>query len=187
MSMQRHCLADRGDDVYETPSVAVHALLRVEQIPHRVWEPACGPGSIVRELRAAGRIVRASDLADYGCPDSENRIDFLLERSAGDAEAIITNPPYKLAAQFVEHAKRLCPIVMMLLRFNFYPPERARFPDLYDELSHIYAFTIRLPMMHRHGWAGPKTTSDKDFAWFVWSRDHHGPTTIDRISWRGVS
>jgi len=40
----------RGDQ----PPVAVEALLRVEQIPHFVWEPACGPGAIVNVLRAAG-------------------------------------------------------------------------------------------------------------------------------------
>ena len=65
-SPQRHPLKDRGDDCYETPREAVHALLRVERIPSVVWEPACGPGAIVRELRAAGHIVHASDLVDYG-------------------------------------------------------------------------------------------------------------------------
>ena len=40
-------LAERGDDLYETPAVATEALLRFEQLPEIVWEPACGPGSIV--------------------------------------------------------------------------------------------------------------------------------------------
>jgi hypothetical protein len=66
--VQRHPLAERGDDLYETPPVAVEALLRVEKIPHRVWEPACGPGNIVKVLRTAGHEVLASDLVDYGDP-----------------------------------------------------------------------------------------------------------------------
>ena len=33
------------------------ALLRVEQLPHRLWEPAAGRGNIVNVLRAAGHEV----------------------------------------------------------------------------------------------------------------------------------
>jgi hypothetical protein len=60
MSGARHALADRKDDLYETPDVAVRALMRVENLPLRIWEPACGRGAIVRVLRAAGQqnIVR---------------------------------------------------------------------------------------------------------------------------------
>ena len=47
----RHQTAARGDDLYETPSEAVLALLEVEDLPDSIWEPACGPGAIVRVLR----------------------------------------------------------------------------------------------------------------------------------------
>jgi len=43
--VQRHTYAERGNDLYETPTVAVEALLRIEQLPHRIWEPACGRGA----------------------------------------------------------------------------------------------------------------------------------------------
>lgn len=52
--VQRAPLEDRKDDLYETPDVAVHALLRVERLPHHIWECACGPGRIVKILRATG-------------------------------------------------------------------------------------------------------------------------------------
>src|SRR5689334_8084403 len=55
-------LCDRNNDLYETPAVAVEALLRVEKLPHHIWECACGPGSIVKSLRAAGHTVWATDL-----------------------------------------------------------------------------------------------------------------------------
>src|SRR5512142_3152061 len=87
-------LAERGDDLYETPPEAVRALLRVEDVPRVIWECACGPGSIVGVLRAAGHMVYATDLVDYGCPDSEARVDFLMERAPSFAvDAIVTNPP----------------------------------------------------------------------------------------------
>jgi hypothetical protein len=44
--------------------------------------------------------------------------------------AIVTNPPYKLADQFVEHALTLCPRVIMLLRLAFL--ESRRRSDLID-------------------------------------------------------
>jgi hypothetical protein len=39
----------------------------------------------------------------------------------------------------------------------------------------------RLPMMHRHGWQGPRASSSIAFAWFVWDRAHRGKTELDRI------
>lgn len=77
--VQRHALSEHGNDLYETPPEAVHALLKVERLPRHIWEPACGPGAITHILRAAGHIVHATDLVDYGCPDSEAAVDFLME------------------------------------------------------------------------------------------------------------
>jgi hypothetical protein len=62
---KQHRHADRGFDLYETPPAAVHALRRVEAIPHAVWEPAAGRGAIVHELRNAGHKVIASDICSY--------------------------------------------------------------------------------------------------------------------------
>jgi len=63
---QRAPLAERRDDLYETPECATRALLAVESLPQgTVWEPACGPGAIVRVLRAAGHQVYATDLVKY--------------------------------------------------------------------------------------------------------------------------
>ena len=132
-----HPLSERGHDLYETPAEATHALLRAERLPQNLWEPACGPGAIVRVLRGAGHKVVGTDLVDYGSPDQDHGgWDFLLERklpklAKGDnVEAIVTNPPFKLAGEFVEHALKL-----------------------------------------------------SAFGWFVWHRDHSGPSTWDRISW----
>lgn len=180
---KRHRLTERGDDSYPTPPCAVTALLQVEALPHYIWEPACGAGNIVSVLRVAGHCVAASDLIDRSCPDSEFRIDFLMERRAPDGvAAIVTNPPYKLAAEFVAHALDLVPRVVMLLRLQFLELERRS--DILDtgHLARVHVFKNRLPMMHREGWAGPRASSSIAFAWYVWDRRHAGPATIDRIS-----
>jgi hypothetical protein len=181
----RHALAARGDDTYETPAVAVEALLRVESLPEAIWEPACGPGSIVRALRTAGHRVYATDLVDYGCKDSESGVDFLMEPAPGFyIGAIVTNPPFKLAREFVTHALTLgIPKVAMLLRLAFLESERRRAILDGGMLARVYVFRNRLPMMHRAGWTGPRTSSATAFAWFVWELGHKGPTELHRISW----
>ena len=75
---------------------------------------------IVNLLRVSGRIVHATDLVDYGLEDSTSRIDFLMERRAPPGtQAIVTNPPNKLATEFAEHALLLCPRVMLLQPIQF--------------------------------------------------------------------
>jgi hypothetical protein len=184
----RHTLAVRRDDLYETPPEAVWALLKAENLPRQIWECACGPGAIVSVLRAAAHEVYASDLVDYGCPNSKARIDFLLERELPDPSigAIVTNPPYKLASQFVAHAITLCPRVIMLLRLAFL--ESRRRSNLLDRglLARVHVFADRLPMMHRAGWQGPRAQSSIPFAWFCFDRDHRGPAELRRLSWRST-
>lgn len=105
----RHAIADRGNDLYETPEVGVTSLLRAVDLPHRIWEPACGPGAIARVLRAAGHDVFASDLVDYQWPGQDAAgWDFLMPGflPPEPVEAIVTNPPYKNAEDFVRLSQK---------------------------------------------------------------------------------
>jgi hypothetical protein len=183
--VQRHSYAERGDDVYMTPAVATEALLRHAELPPRIWECACGDGTgILDPLRRAGHKVVGSDLGDFNRPDCFWRRDFLLEREApGGCNAIVTNPPFRLAEQFVAHALELCPRVVMLLRLAFLESERRCGILEGCGLEHVFVFRRRLPMMHRAGWQGRKSNSGMAFAWLSWNRVHTGSTTISRISW----
>jgi hypothetical protein len=177
----QHSYGERKQDCYETPLEAVHALLKVEKLPLDIWEPACGPGNIVRVLQDAGHRVHATDLYDYNCGISG--IDFLTagHRATG---AIVTNPPYRLGQMFVERALEMkVPLVIMLLRLAFLESERRTRILEFSGLARVHVFRNRLPMMHRKDWDGPKASSAIPFAWFVWERGYKGPTTIDRISW----
>jgi hypothetical protein len=181
---RQHPHRDRGDDCYSTPPVAVDALLRVETLPHYIWEPAAGHGNIVRVLREAGHVVIASDVKHYTFP-LDFEADFLQETKArARVELILTNPPYKYATEFVEHALKLCPRVIMLCRLGFL--ESRRRCGILDTgmLAAVYAFIDRLPMMHRDSWNGRRASSAMSFAWCVFDRNHQGPTTLDRISWK---
>jgi hypothetical protein len=170
-------------DLYETPAVAVEALLRVERIPHRLWELAAGRGAIVRVLRAHGHAVIASDLIDYGFP-LHSVSDFLTATAMpAGCEAILTNPPFQWAEEFVGHALELSPLTFLLLRLAFMESERRSHILEGRGLAHVYVFRKRLPMMHRDGWEGRKANSGMAFAWFKFDRAHTGPAIISRISW----
>lgn len=182
----RHALSERGDDCYETPIEAVEALLRVERLPKVLWEPACGPGAIVRPLRETGRRVVATDLVQYGLEDSTPNVDFLMEFAApAGVKTIVTNPPFKLANDFVRHGLNLCPTVIMLLRLAYLEGE-GRSDIIDNHLRKVWLGRERLPMMHRRGWEGPKVgNAAMPFAWFVFTRKPTlGAIRVRRMSWR---
>jgi hypothetical protein len=182
----RHRYADRGNDLYETPREAVLTLLAVERVPRQVWEPACGPGAIVRVLKERRHDVLATDLVDYRTPlQDAHGIDFLALGSAdpSSGRAIITNPPYMHAVAFVRRALELSPWVAMLLRLAFITgTTRCDIMD-HGNLARVHVFSKRLPMMHRDGWTGRKASARMDFAWFIWDRRHRGGTVINRVLW----
>ena len=79
----------------------------------KIWEPACGGGKMVAALRQAGLDVVGSDITQD--------VDFLGQAPETGVSAIITNPPYALAQEFIERALHFddTRIVAMLLRTDF--------------------------------------------------------------------
>lgn len=182
----REKLSVRKDDLHESPEEAVAALLGVEDVPKVIWETSCGPGAIVHALRASGRTVIATDLVDYGCPDSESRIDFLMEhKPPPGVEGIVMNPPYKLADEFIMHSRILVPKTYALLRLAYLEGERRR-KKLFSQgdLARVWVFSRRLPRMHRAGYEGKKSSSRLAFAWFVWDRAHKGPPNMGFLDYK---
>jgi hypothetical protein len=177
-----HPLADRGNDLYETPPCATVALTRAELLPRCIWEPAAGKGAIVRILRGRGHRVVASDVVDYGNLDFV--ADFLaVAQMPVGCGCILTNPPFQVVNKFITHALDLSPRVIMLARLALLESVARTEILEYRNLARIHVFRNRLPMMHRDSWAGPRASSAVAYGWFVWDRDYHGLPTIDRISW----
>jgi len=185
----RAALKDRKDDLYETPECATLALLRTGELPSggRIWEPCAGRGAIARVLRAHGFDVCTHDLVAHLGADCgiQTGIDFLMEPFAS-APLIVTNPPFKLADDFIRHGLELGCTVIVLLRLMAL--EGANRSDLIDtHLRRVWAGKERLPQMHREGWAGKRTSSSgAPFAWFVFKPGQRmGPIELTRMSWRG--
>jgi hypothetical protein len=176
-----HPLADRGNDLYETPPGATIALTRAELLPLRVWEPAAGRGAIVNVLRERGPHVVASDLVDYSGLDFVTDFMAVTEMPAG-CGCILTNPPFQIVNAFIAHALDLAPRVIFLARLVLLESVTRTEILEYRHLARVHVFRNRLPMMHRGGWQGPRASSSVAYAWFVWDRDHRGPWSGGRIT-----
>ena len=118
------------DDYYATDPRALEMLLESESFSKRVWEPACGAGHLSKVLVTHGHDVTSTDLVDrgYGTPG----VDFLATFDPVDSD-IVTNPPYKYALEFVQHAIDVVTDghkIAMLLRLNFLEGKKRR--ELFD-------------------------------------------------------
>ena len=186
----KHAQEDRGLDFYQTPPEATRALLKHERLPHGLWEPHCGYGAIAEVLLDAGHAVCATDIEHRGYRHQSGTGNFLkTKRVPPGVEGIVMNPPFSMAAIHVRHGLTICPFVCALLRLSFLEAgntttdaaEARRFCLDRGYLARVHVFKARLPMMHREGWNGKKSTSTVAFAWFVFDGDHSGPPTIHRI------
>lgn len=190
----------RGDDFYASPYAALPPLLVSEgrKLPKKLWEPACGNGALVLPLRNRGFDVYASDLNDWGCPQSEGDVDFLgpiaaqlgerhaIEYGANDF-GIVTNPPFVIIEEFIDRAVVMSPYVAILCRLSFLESE-GRFGWFQRVgLRRIHVIAERLPMMHRHGYNGPKATnSGICFAWMIFERRERTSHSVPLrwVSWK---
>ena len=166
------------DDFYPTPACSTESLLSVETFPSDVWEPACGDGAISRVFQAAGHRVVITDLVDrgYGTP----RRDFLMELQLA-APAIVTNPPFKLADEFVLHALHLGAEKIAILARLAWLEGTARKGNLWmaTPIARIWVFSKRQTL-----WRGDDPDAKEKggaiaFAWFVWDRSHAGKPILD--------
>ena len=146
-------------------------------------------GARDRLIEDDGYSVVSTDLVPRGF--GQGGVDFLMEhRAPADVQTIVTNPPFKLADQFVRHALRLVPTVIVLLRWAY--AEGANRSDIIDgHLSRVWLGRERLPFMHRDGYEGPKNSnSGAPFAWFVFEQQKRIPDSgfvVRRISWRDAA
>lgn len=180
--------AERGLEYYKTPAVAAKALLAIEgdRIPQNVWEPACGDGAIAIWLQGSGRNVMATDIADRGYGARHDFLGEYMTPLGAKARGIVTNPPFSLAREFVDRSFHYSGIhyVAMLLRLSFLESQTRKSWFEANPPARVLVSSTRLPMMHREGYTGKKSTSTTAHAWFVWLRGHNEEPVIRWFDWR---
>ena len=120
------------NDYYATDPRAAELLCDLETFSPNIWECACGEGHLAEVFKKRGYNVVASDLIDRGYGTAG--VDFLKWDMPFDGD-IITNPPYKYAKEFVEHALSLIPDgrkVVMFLKVQFLEGQARR--KMFDEV-----------------------------------------------------
>lgn len=169
-----------SNDYYATEPKALELLLELETFSTNVWECACGGGHLAKVLVNKGYNVIASDLIDrdYGAEG----VDFLkcTEQFNGD---IITNPPYKYAKEFVEHALEIVTNrhkVAMFLKVQFLEGKARR--ELFDKHPPkvIYVASSRLLCAKNGEFEKMRQGggSAVAYAWFIWEKGYAGDTVV---------
>lgn len=174
--------ADRAShDYYPTPRCATMVLLEKVSFAGEIWEPACGDGAITSVLRERGHSVVESDLRDDPSITGQRGVDFLTTQK--QVPNIITNPPFTLASDFIEHALDcVTGKVAMLLRMNFLGSEKRFHLFKKTPLSKVIVISNRLPFFIGGKWI--ETGAQFYHSWYVWDKENYqGQTLIDWALW----
>ena len=173
MSQRNSGYERKERDLYETPEWVTECLLpHIPDYVTRIWEPACGSGKMARVLAKHCRVT-GSDISQGPSHD------FLMTWAEHDnvrPQAIITNPPYNLAQEFIENAlrlKRYGGFVAMLLRTDYDHAKTRR---------HLFAdnpaFAKKIVLTKRIVWFEGGKSPSFNHAWFIWDWEHDGPPTL---------
>jgi hypothetical protein len=169
-------------DFYPTPAYVTRALLEREEFTGTVWECASGNGAMSRvleeELPHCKVVSSTIEEKGYG----EGGVDFL--RTFRTVDAIITNPPFCLAQEFVEHALECATSkVAMFLRVTFLEGVRRYYLYQRTPPETVYVFSRRVNF--DEGCPQEEEQHKKNpvicFCWYVWRKGYVGKPQLDFI------
>ena len=161
-------------DNFPTPPWATRALL--EHVIERggytdrltCLEPACGAGHMARVLIEYFGEVDASDVYPYGFGDVSDFTNELYE--AGSYDWVITNPPFKLAEEFIMRALPVARRGVAMLTRTVFLESVGRYERIFSKSPPTKAaqFTERVPMVK--GRLDKKASTATGYAWVVWEK-----------------
>ena len=163
-------------DHYATPAWAVRRLLERVQPPGGLClEPCAGEGAIIRAVAALRPDVlfHAVECREECIPILDHILhcqvavhgSFQQVPADDRYTCVITNPPYRSALSFVQHALKFAPLVIMLLRLNWLA-SRTRHAWLWKHVPSVYVLPDRPSFVDG-------TTDAADYAWMMWHREEN--------------
>lgn len=180
---QRSEPADSPDD-FPTPPWATRALFEHVLTPWRreftdliCLEPACGAGHMARVLKEYFREVHSYDAFDYNYGKIRDFLTYPYETNAVDW--VITNPPFRLAEDFVLRALSVARTGVAILARTVFLESVGRYEGIFAKCPPaIFAqFVERVPMVK--GRLDERATTATGYAWFVWHKEGGDP----RLAW----
>ncbi len=154
-----------------TRALMEHVLKPAEVVEKymTVWEPSANRGYMARPLGEYFETVYTSDVHDYGMGYHVH--DFLESPGPNffsGVDWIITNPPFRLAKQFILRGLEVAKIgVAVVVRTSFLE-SKSRYYDLYqyNPPTIVAPFVERIPMFK--GRVDPTGGSATSYSWMVW-------------------
>jgi hypothetical protein len=180
---QRIEAKDSLDD-FPTPPWATRALLKhIIETDNNLseltaLEPACGRGHMAQALREYFSYVHASDIHDYGFGQKANFLSNLYPAEGYDW--VITNPPFRLAEDFIYRAMPIARRGVAVLVRTVFIESVGRYNRLFSQLppTVVAQFAERVPMVK--GRVDKKASTATGYAWIVWEKNNcHNP----RLAW----
>lgn len=183
---------DRAEnDFYATDPKAVEMLLNTYRINGtKILEPCVGQGHIADKVlsfyKSEYKSVTGVDIVDRGYKDTIVT-DFLTWNTDDKYDAIITNPPYSLAKEFIEKGLSLLKEdgqMAVFLKLQFL--EGAKRKEFFKDYppKYIYVFRNRMPTWKLGNPINPDTGKKWAevicFAWFIWEK---GSQTEPIVRW----
>lgn len=186
--MQRRVEPHDSLDDFPTPPWATRALckhvIRGGLIEQGAWEPACNRGHMALPLKEYFRSVYSSDIHDYGWKGQQEVCDFLFPSITVECDWIITNPPFRLAEQFISKALTIAKRgVAVIVRTSFLEGI-GRYERLFSKCapSIVAQFTERVVMVK--GRLDPVGSTATSYCWLVWQGTSPDfPRTEGRFMW----
>ena len=172
------------NDYYATDPIAAELLLQHEEFLHDIWEYASGENHLADVFTKHGHIVRMSDIVKR-TPTTEV-YDFLSMDNISWKGDIITNPPYKLATEFIYKALSIISDankVAMFLKLQFMEVNESKhlftiFPPKTIYVSSSRILCAKNAEFERMRAGGGSAVA---YAWYVWVKGYKGPTSIKWI------
>lgn len=180
---QRSEPKDSPDD-FPTPPWATRALIehvlncKIELTQMSCLEPACGAGHMVKVLKEYFECVECADAFDYGYGQVK---DFLTDGASDNSvDWVITNPPFRLAEEFVVQATRIARKGVAILARTVFLESVGRYEGIFRQMppTKFAQFVERVPMVK--GRLDGKATTATGYAWLVWEKP---ATAIPRLMW----
>jgi hypothetical protein len=146
--------------------------------PLTCLEPACGAGHMAKVLREYFGEVGSSDAFAYGYGAVRDYLVRPYETNAWDW--VITNPPFKLAEEFVSRSLIVARKGVAILARSVFLESIGRYDGIFRESppTKFAQFVERVPMVK--GRLDRKATTATGYAWLVWEKGANG---VPRLMW----
>lgn len=181
--MQRRVEAHDSLDDFPTPPWATRALCewlggQDALCADTCREPAANRGHMVAPLSEYFATVEPADVHNYGVGYPVR--DYLFGPLPDSVDWTITNPPFRLAEQFIERAIETSRIGVAVVLRSAFLEGKGRYDRLFSERppSDVLQFVERVPMVK--GRLDGDAASATAYAWLVWIK---GAEPSTRLRW----